>query len=534
MSINKHHNLTYDGNIPEAVGDRYYAQDLLRDVLYNRDKTGEAFTDIMGTLPILLDGGATTQGAGLSLNITAGFGYVEFGVEIPDDFATLPPAKLSATLTAVRVTWPNQTSINAGSPKVTTYAPVNDGATVNYAKLRYIEADGNTRTKARVVGTYSYEVIEDYEIIVDDTAPTNLDLVVAQFTSDGATYTFTEYTTNKISYDNFTEASTGIETNTASIISNDTDIDFLNSQFVNISANFWRLENASNNSFAWNSLDFGGGTFMAVSSDTGSTQKVMRSTNAGQTWTGLSGAETHSWNDIVYGDGQFMLIAAANNAGSPNTSQALFTTNGGDSFTAATPPGGGWNSITYINDTFIASGSTGDTVIWNTRGETTWTETAALGSSVNIQAVDALQNSVMAGGGTGRLFRSTNNGATWSEVTSPTSSAMNSFASSPTTAIGTTNLGQTIVSTDDGASWSLGPAAGVNPRRINYHNGVWVMVSDTSIAISIDEGQNWELISPPQTNIWRNVVFGQGVWVAVSSSGAIRVMRSLPLRVQGA
>ena len=43
---------------------------------------------------------------------------------------------------------------------------------------------------------------------------------------------------------------------------------------------------------------------------------------------------------------------------------------------------------------------------------------------------------------------------------------------------------------------------------------------------STDDGENWTAVAATEANIWRTVAYGNGVWIAVASSGTNRVMRS--------
>lgn len=186
----KHHNQQYDGDVPIRTSDRYYAQDRVLDFRSLQDFIGQAIGDIGvskgSSLPFIISGGVVSQGTGDTLSITAGYGYAKFSVEIPDDFASLPPSKVSQDLTAVRIEWDAQNSIAISSA-------VLDGVTTNYVKVIYNEEDGNTRTKAKSSGSYAYEVSPSYSIVVNSTAPTDYDVLLATLVgSSGGTFTITD------------------------------------------------------------------------------------------------------------------------------------------------------------------------------------------------------------------------------------------------------------------------------------------------------------------------------------------------------
>ena len=181
-----HHNPKYSGGVPLAIGDRYYAQDMFRDMRYYQFQLGQTVEKIVGTNTAILDGLVVSQGTGHTIDITAGMGIVPFLVDIVDRTATwaLPP---DVEQVDINMFLTLETGLNNwGIVGVTT-----DGATTNYVKLAYFESDQNTRTRIKSSGTYSYEVKPSYTISVNSTVPTSYQITLATFTTDGTTITFT-------------------------------------------------------------------------------------------------------------------------------------------------------------------------------------------------------------------------------------------------------------------------------------------------------------------------------------------------------
>jgi hypothetical protein len=170
MSLEKHFNLLYSGTTPLNLGDRYYSQDLIRDLLYGWDNTGQTARRILGTFPARLAGGVVTKGAGDTLNITEAWGVCNYSVEHPDTFAALPPSKTSSDVARL-VHAAAQTNMALAAATL-------NGVATNYIKLKYAETDGNTRTRARAAGTYSYEVAPSYTYVVSTAAATDYDVVL--------------------------------------------------------------------------------------------------------------------------------------------------------------------------------------------------------------------------------------------------------------------------------------------------------------------------------------------------------------------
>jgi len=162
--LDKHLNLVYSGTSPLNLGDRYYAQDLIRDLNYSWDVTGQAVRRTLGTFPALLQGGVVTMGAGDTLNITEAWGVCSYDVEVPNTFAALPPSKMTVTI-ARMVHAAAQTNLAMA-------AATKDGATPNYIKLAYTETNGNSRTRARAAGSYNYERVPSYTYSITAAAPT--------------------------------------------------------------------------------------------------------------------------------------------------------------------------------------------------------------------------------------------------------------------------------------------------------------------------------------------------------------------------
>lgn len=181
-----YHNPEFIGapSIPEAVGDRFYAQDLFRTFRYNQDYLGEVQKTLYNNNKIIIKGLIITQGVGHTIDITTGKGLINFSVEIQTGAWVIPPSTTNADITVfveIPIAITNQAITGA----------VTDGVTTNYAKLAYIETDGQTRTRAKKAGSYAFEKIPAYVLTVDNIAPTAYELELARFTSNGATITFT-------------------------------------------------------------------------------------------------------------------------------------------------------------------------------------------------------------------------------------------------------------------------------------------------------------------------------------------------------
>lgn len=182
MSI-KHHNFDYAAGptFPEAVGDRYYCQDLARDYWSKIDDAGKKVAAGFTAFPVLLKDSNMTKGTNWDdLDIPAAKGIVEFEVDVPLSYAALPPTVTQEDI-YVRIETSAETDFDISGATL-------DGVTTNYVKVTYNETNGSSRTRAKKAGTYVYEKAISYTITVTPAAPTNKDLVLGTVVGDGATF----------------------------------------------------------------------------------------------------------------------------------------------------------------------------------------------------------------------------------------------------------------------------------------------------------------------------------------------------------
>jgi hypothetical protein len=190
----KYFNPRITGGISENNMDRRYAIDFIRDFWNGREFATSITKALLNTASnIILSGGLCSQGAGHTLNITACKGIVNYSVNLPLDWAVIPP-NLTAVAIPLLVESTAQTNMAITSS-------VTDGTTPNYVKLAYLETPTNTRTKADDPGAGSYyaEILPSFTITVDSTAPTTYELLIATFTTNGSTIVFTHGETRYLS-----------------------------------------------------------------------------------------------------------------------------------------------------------------------------------------------------------------------------------------------------------------------------------------------------------------------------------------------
>lgn len=264
-----------------------------------------------------------------------------------------------------------------------------------------------------------------------------------------------------------------------------------------------------------------GATLVAI----GGLQTVIYSVNAGNNWSNSSsGFSTTAVNDVIYADGKFVACGA----GTASGNKIRYSSNG-SSFSGATHP---WAAIATIyglamgasNILAISSGSAPNTAkSTSSSGPFTAVTTPQSFGSIAIAADGS--GSVVVGGLSGQIARSTDDGDTFSSVTSPTSTQWNKarWGNGKFLMIG--RSGSNYQSSDGGATWS---SANISTSShlydAFYQDGVWVVVGQSSfLQYSIDDMATWTSATSGLSggDIF-GVTFTEGRWVVVGSSGDIR------------
>jgi len=184
METRYHNPILNVSEVPEAVGDRYNGQDLIRDFWNQREYSGQISQDLLNTTSsIIISGLTVSQGAGHTLSWTAGRVKASFEVKTPTDWTALPPAMTAHDIPII-------IDIALATDQAIASADTG-GVNVNYAKFSYNQSSTSTRQRAVAAGTYDSEIEPTYTFSCDTTPPTAYEVAFATFTSDGATLTFT-------------------------------------------------------------------------------------------------------------------------------------------------------------------------------------------------------------------------------------------------------------------------------------------------------------------------------------------------------
>ncbi|MEK0314842.1 S-layer homology domain-containing protein [Cohnella sp. 56] len=271
------------------------------------------------------------------------------------------------------------------------------------------------------------------------------------------------------------------------------------------------IHNAYTNIVGLTSVTYGDGKYVAV----GESATITTSTD-GVTWTGVihNLSVTEKLVSVAYGNNMYVAIG---------TSGAVVYSSNALSWTkVSTGISGGLYEIQYLNGKFWATGANG--LLMSSDNGTTWTKNNA----IYIKASTAELTSIGYGGGkyivgdiAGKVYESTDGGATWSGAKSILTNTAN-IAS-----IRMMN-GQFFVTTGstnsyrsaDGTSWtSIGTTDSIIDS--DYGNGKYVLMGYGENVYTSTDGIAFTKQIRNGTSTTRDVVFGDGKFVAVGDGGII-------------
>ena len=298
----------------------------------------------------------------------------------------------------------------------------------------------------------------------------------------------------------------------------------------------------------WSSVAYGDGLWVAIA-PSGTGNRVMTSED-GIDWTPQASAHDSAWQSVAYGqdgNGDGLWVAVAN-AGF----YKVMTSPDGINWTVQNTPSGAsdvqWVSVAFGQDEngdgLWAAVSRTRRTMTSTNG-VDWTENTSVpsqqwesvvhGQDRNGNGLWVAVTSTIEGSSTNQVMTSTD-GLNWTDH--PDATTAREFWSSVAygqdgngdalwVAVSSSNL---VMTSPDGTTWtSRTPAANLNWRDVAYGNGLWVAVSADGTGnrvMTSPDGITWTLRDSAADNSWSSVAYGNGLWVAVAASGTNRVMTS--------
>ncbi|MDR3609279.1 MAG: YCF48-related protein, partial [Ignavibacteriaceae bacterium] len=257
---------------------------------------------------------------------------------------------------------------------------------------------------------------------------------------------------------------------------------------------------------------------------TGST--VLISTDAGETWqvSYPDASRREIWGSYFLNSTTGFMVGGTTAIGS----LLMKTTDGGNTWVAKTP---GTTNILYDIEFYdanngIACGAAG-TVIRTTDGGDTWTAIASLGAGT-IYKVSIVNSAVVYIGCSnmaGYLFKSTNFGATFSNVTPAqiTSSVYGMYVGSASNIWATTSSNGIVATTDGGTTWTVQQVDANTVYDIKFYNSTNGFAVDSKgiIWTTTNSGTNWAQTQLGTINPLRQMDISTSNLILVGDGGAI-------------
>jgi len=315
----------------------------------------------------------------------------------------------------------------------------------------------------------------------------------------------------------------------------------------------WTLRSSAADN-TWVSVTYGNGLFVAVAVS-GTGNRVMSSPD-GITWTIRTSAANNDWASVTYGNGLFVAVAVTGTGNRVMTSSELLVPD-------SPVIGGIIPAGNYATVAFTAPASVGGSAISNyeysINGGSSWVTRSPV-SAVSPLIISGLtplttyqvQLRALNSQGTGCASATTN--ATTTAITAPDAptglSAEPGINGALLTFTAPSNNGGSLItnyqySTDNGASWTAVSPASTNTTMIltglsncTAYNILVRAVNSAgagapSTAVSVEPrtgvaaGTNWTLRTSAADNSWNSVTYGNGLFVALATTGTgNRVMTS--------
>jgi len=224
----------------------------------------------------------------------------------------------------------------------------------------------------------------------------------------------------------------------------------------------------------------------------------------------------------AYGNGVYVIFSDPGNS-------ALYSANG-TGWSSASIPQGSWSKVAYGNGLFVAVSLDGK-VISSTDGET-WT--SAVVPELSYSSVvygDGIWVATALGGTT--ALRSTD-GVTWTSVTLPEGADWTDIAYGKGRFVAVAQSDSTVTSTayssNGGLTWNVGSFLG-GCVAIDFGNNRFVAIEGgfgaAQNVFSSTDGISWTASQLPDARNYRDIVYAQGQFIAISSTSASGIYYSI-------
>ena len=274
----------------------------------------------------------------------------------------------------------------------------------------------------------------------------------------------------------------------------------------------------------WNDIVYGNGQFIAV----GNAGALMTSPD-GVTWTSRTAAASNNWTSVVFANNTFVAVS------STGTNNRVMTSSNGITWTLqVSAANDNWVSVAYGNGKFVAIGATGSTM--TSLDGITWT----LGRDADVLTGDwkaiTFGNETFVAVGDAGLVMTSADGVTWNvrphDLVITSSIWLTNITFGNDRFMATGRAQNVLSSLDNGLNWSS-RNTGVNALLygIAYGSGLFVAVGENASFFAGESGRvttsptgdTWTADSTPIANYanygWRSVAYANGLFVAVGQEG---------------
>ena len=255
-------------------------------------------------------------------------------------------------------------------------------------------------------------------------------------------------------------------------------------------------------------LGYGNGTFVMG----GREESITLTSSDGLSWTERTSGLTDTLNGVAYGNNTFVLVSSEGQ---------IFTSSDAVSWDNRTNSSVAWKDyflskqfleVTFGNNTFVAVGQYGVIVTSSDNG-TSWDNRTSGSTTAMLEDVAFGNNTFIATGGAGIIFSSNDNGTSWDNVTLDTNLTFRGVAYGNDTFVLVGSSGTILSSSDNGTTWDNRTNSSVTSKNfyhVGYGNNVFVAVGiDGTIVTSSDNGTTWTSRTSGFSNSLYNVTYSQ-------------------------
>ncbi len=241
---------------------------------------------------------------------------------------------------------------------------------------------------------------------------------------------------------------------------------------------------------------------------------------------------TGDFKAVVYGENSFMAVGAFGSEGAVYQSDTAGVSWNGplvDAVTKASIASSGLYAVTYGNGTFVAAGLSGKLLTYTGN---VYNNSLVSGVTTHLRAAAFGNGTFVVAGDNGAIITSSD-AASWTVRSSGITTQINAMSYGNGSFVAVGAGGVILISTDNGASWQsvASPTSG-NFYGVAFGNGVFSAVGEDAvhgtIFTSSDYGSTWSARPSGTVNSLYAVAFGKGQFYASGRFGTVIMSDTVP------